>query len=131
MANRNRLLRQTATNLGVTADLSQANRNEILLEIANHLGVFPTKTWRNNVLMSILAILKLAAQPSDKTRNWYLKQIAEHYGATGLSDTDAMDVLLISWRDNAAPVVDNNQFPAGTWDTALTLDFAKFWNFTS
>ena len=103
MPNRNDLLRQAATATGVADDLSKASRNEILLAIAHKLGVFPVNHSRNNILMSILAFLRQAAQPSDMPRNWYIRQIAEHYGASSIPDN--MTELLRAWKDNAIPPV--------------------------
>ena len=124
---RNTELIAIADKIGVEQEYNPNSRNSILDAIAITYGVNVQKKAMNNLLYGIDSILRLQYMPR-VSRNEHIKSIAEFLGATTLTENQSRNFYLSKWLEFASPIGGNQQFPAGTWDTSLNLDYTKVWN---
>jgi len=126
MSDRNKLLIDLASAIGIADDLTGKSRNEILESIASAYGGVFVNTSRNELLRATDAAVN--GSSGKKSRNKYIRAIAEGLGATGLNDDLSRNALLSHWLSNAVPVVTTWILLAGTWNDLGKWDDSATWN---
>ena len=128
MSIRNDTLKAIYEAMGGTESTEGLSRNALLEKITVIDGSFiyiSTNEWLLRGWYSAIT----GTPTKQRSRNEHLRLIAEHKSSTsipvGMSRNDLLEIIL----ENSAPPFDPKQWPTGTIDFSLNIDFTKQWNF--